>query len=108
MTNSIWKIAGLECKPTVDGLTDYVVAAHWTLTAVDGEFTGSVYGSASFKVDPANPEYIPFENLTEEKVIEWTKEALGEEEVIANEENVIKQIESQKNPSVVNRALPWS
>jgi len=107
VTNT-WAIQTLDCKPDVNGLTDYVVTSHWTLTATDGTYTGSVYGTASFEVDPAKPDYIPFDELTEEEVIQWTQAALGTEQVAAYEFNVLKQIENQINPPIISPALPWA
>ena len=38
-----WKISSLN-RNTADG---FVTTAHWTCSDVDGEFSGSVYGSVS-------------------------------------------------------------
>ena len=89
-----WKINSLDCKPDVSGLIDYVVTSHWTLSATDGTYTGSVYGTASFEVDPDKTDFVPFDELTEEQIILWTQAALGEEQVTAYETNVLNQIEN--------------
>jgi hypothetical protein len=104
---STWNIVALNCKPDVNGMLDYVVTSHWTLTASDGTYTGSVYGTASFEVDPERTDYKPYDQLTLEEVIAWTKASLGEEQVASLEFNVLSQIEAQINPSIVSPALPW-
>ena len=38
VTNT-WNIVALNCKPDVNGMLDYVVTSHWTLTATDGTYT---------------------------------------------------------------------
>jgi hypothetical protein len=106
ITNT-WNIVALNCKPDVNGMLDYVVTSHWTLTATDGTYTGSVYGTASFEVDPERADYKPYDQLTLEEVIDWTKASLGEEQVASLEFNVLSQIEAQINPSIVSPALPW-
>jgi len=106
VTNT-WNIVALNCKPDVNGMLDYVVTSHWTLTASDGTYTGSVYGTASFEVDPERTDYKPYDQLTLEEVIAWTKASLGEEQVASLEFNVLSQIEAQINPSIVSPALPW-
>ena len=63
ITNT-WNIVAINCKPGVNGMLDYVVVAHWTLSGTDGTYTGSVYGTASFEVDPDKPNYTPYEDLT--------------------------------------------
>lgn len=107
ITNT-WAIVSMDCKPDVNGLIDYVVTSHWTLTGTDGIYTGSVYGTASFEVDPNKPDYIPFDELTEELVIEWTQAALGAEQVATYEANVATQIENQINPPIIRPELPWN
>lgn len=106
ITNT-WNIVAMNCKPDVNGMLDYVVTSHWTLTATDGTYTGSVYGTASFEVDPERTDYKPYDQLTLEEVIDWTKASLGEEQVASLEFNVLSQIEAQINPSIVTPPLPW-
>ena len=107
ITNT-WNIVALNCKPDVNGMLDYVVTSHWTLTATDGTYTGSVYGTASFEVDPAKSNYVPYADLTLDKVIAWTQDALGEEQVASYEASVASQIEAQINPTIVTPPLPWT
>jgi len=106
ITNT-WNIVAMDCKPDVNGMLDYVVTSHWTLTATDGTYIGSVYGTASFEVDPDKPNYTPYADLTLDEVIAWTQASLGEEQVASLESNVLSQIEAQINPSIVSPALPW-
>ena len=107
ITNT-WNIVAMNCKPDVNGMLDYVVTAHWTLSATDGTYTGSVYGTASFEVDPDKPNYVPYEDLTLDEVVAWTQAALGEEQVISYEKSVADQIEAQINPTIVTPPLPWT
>ena len=97
----------MNCKPDVNGMLDYVVTAHWTLSATDGTYTGSVYGTASFEVDPDKSDYTPYADLTLEQVIVWAKASLGAEQVSSYEANVASQIEAQINPTIVTPSLPW-
>ena len=108
MTTPVWTITTLDCKPNVDGLVDYVVTAHWDCTATDGTYSGRVYNTTSFEVDPNKPNYVPYADLTEAQVVEWVQASLGAETVAATEENVLQQIETQKNPPLVSPALPWA
>lgn len=107
MTTPIWTITTLDCKPDVEGKTDYVVTAHWDCTATDGAYSGRVYSTTSFEVDPSKPDYIPYADLTEAEVIQWVQASLGAETVVATEANVLQQIENQKNPPIVTPKLPW-
>lgn len=104
-----WKISSLDCIPDVDGKTNYVVTSHWTCSGTDGsDHFGSVYSTVSFTVDPNKPNYKPFDSLTEEEVIEWTKSSLGEEQVNAVYSSIDTQIENQVNPPIITPPLPWA
>jgi hypothetical protein len=46
-----WTIQAMDCVPQEDGHTDVVVTAHWNVSATDGTYTASVYGTQSFTYD---------------------------------------------------------
>ena len=102
-----WNIVSMECYPEKDGETDVVFVCHYTLTGVDDEYTGSVYGSVGVKLDDGAP-FVPYANLTLDQVVGWVKDALGEEQVALMEANVTQQIADAKDPKVVTPPLPWA
>lgn len=102
----IWKIEKLTCKSSFDGKTNVVNTIHWRLHGVDGEYATSVYGDKEINYEAGNP-FTDYNNLTEEIVIKWLKDALGEEQAANYETNVNDQLESLKNPIVVNLPLPF-
>ena len=106
VTNT-WGIEQMDCYPEVDGETDVVFTVHWTLTGSDGTYTGYVYGSQAVAVDP-EASFTPYADLTQEQVIGWVKNAMGEEQVTVYEQNVAEQINNQIAPPVVTPPLPWS
>lgn len=106
-TEYSWKIAQLDAYPEQDGLENVVFQCHWRLVGVDGDHTGSVYGTVGLTLDP-EADFTPFADLTEAMVIGWVQDALGEEAVAAYEANVAQQIADAMNPPVVTPALPWS
>lgn len=107
MITNTWNIVSLDCNPDVKGMLDYVVTAHWTFSATDGTYTGSVYGTTSFEVNPDKPNYTPYEDLTLDEVIAWTQTSLGAEQVASYEKAVANQIEDQINPTIITPPLPW-
>ncbi len=50
-----------------------VTVIHWSATEQDGEHSARAYGSASLERNEDSATFIPFEDLTEEKVIEWVE-----------------------------------
>jgi hypothetical protein len=70
-----WTIAQLE-RNTSDG---GVVVAHWRATATDGDYSASSYGTAGFTPDPASPDFVPFDDLTEADVLVWVYESVDKD-----------------------------
>jgi hypothetical protein len=92
-----WNIVQMDRK-TSDG---FVVTVHYTVTAVDGEFTASTYGTVGYTQEEGN--FTPYESLTKEQVVGWVQNSLGKDTV---EASLADQINAQKNP-VQDSGLPW-
>ena len=101
MTDYTWTVAQLERNLPDNG----VVVAHWRVSAVDGEYSASAYGTAGFTPDPTDPAFIPYADLTEADVLGWVwaSEEVDKDQL---ESNLASQIANQKNPPVVD-GLPW-
>ena len=104
----VWSITELNCIPALGSITNYVVQAHWLCTGTDGTYTGSFNGPAVFSVDPNQPGYVPYQDLTEAEVIVWVQEALGFDTVQLVYRIIDQQIQGQVSPAVVTPPLPWS
>lgn len=96
---STWNIVSLE-RETSDG---FVFTAHYTIDANDGTYSAGAYGSIGFE-RPEN--LIPYMDLQKEQVIDWVKEALGEDKVAEIEAALAAQIEEQRSPSKAT-GVPW-
>jgi len=92
-----WNIAQMDRK-TSDG---FVVTVHYTVSAVDGDFTASTYGTVGYTQEETN--FTPYNSLTKEQVIGWVQNSLGKDTV---EASLADQINAQKNP-VQESGLPW-
>ena len=106
ITNT-WGVVQLDAYPELDGETDVVFTVHWQLSATDGTYNGSVYGSVGVTLDEG-AAFTPYADLTEAQVVGWVQDALGEEQVASYEANVAQQISDQVDPPVVKPPLPWS
>ena len=99
-TTYTWKIAQLE-RETADG---YVFTAHYTVDAEDGTYRAGAYGSIG--LERPEDELIPFADLTEELVVGWVKDKLGEEQVENIEAALQAQLNEQAAPTKA-AGLPW-
>jgi len=100
-----WNIATLE-RHLDDGA---VYTAHWTLGAerINGQDTYSTgaYGSLGFSA-PDPTDFIPYDELTPEVVINWVQTALGADKVTEMEAALSTQLDLQENPDDAS-GLPW-
>lgn len=103
MTTITWKIDALDCKPQDEELTDIVVTAHWRCTGTQEEYSGSVYGTASFPSPDSS--FTPYADLTLNQVLGWVW-ANGVDKD-ATEAAVQSHINNQINPPIVNLPVPW-
>ena len=95
-----WTIAQMEHNVADGG----VIVAHWRVSAEDGDYTASAYGSAGFTPDPTAPDFVPYADLTEADVLAWVYASVDKDEM---EANLAQQIEDQKAPKTES-GLPWA
>jgi hypothetical protein len=96
--NITWSI------PVTDYLTadKFITTAHWTATAVDGEYSASIYSTCSFAF--ANPS-IPYDSVTEQEVLTWCWGNGVDKD--ATEAALAQNIELQKHPMQA-AGVPWA
>jgi myo-inositol-hexaphosphate 3-phosphohydrolase len=92
-----WNVVQMD-RLTSDG---FVVTVHYTVNAVDGDYTASTYGTVGYTQGEGS--YVPYADLTEAEVVGWVQESLGKDTV---EASLAAQIEAQKNP-VQEAGVPW-
>ena len=106
-----WNCKTVDVHPIEDNETDVVYNVHWIVTGVSDELDpeGNAYQSTSIGTQtvPLDPEseFIPFEDLTNEIVVGWTKEAMGEEQVTSIETGIQQAIDLEINPTSVTMTI---
>ena len=102
-----WSIVQLDYAVSLDGEADVVNNSNWQ--CIDADDKGNqarVYGSVGIPtVDLSN--FTPYTDITEEQALQWTKDALGAEEVASIEANVTSQLQVIKNPTE-GSGTPWT
>jgi hypothetical protein len=108
MTTYTWAVTALYTE-TIAIEQDYVVMANYEVVGVDGEYTASFSNIARFSTESVS-EFIPYADLTNEIVVGWIQEELGEDGVANLEACIQGQIDSLINPPVSPQItpLPWS
>ena len=95
--NITWTITQCD-RLTADG---FITTAHWTASAVDGDFTASVYATCSFAEGVAAT---PYADVTEAQVLGWCW-ANGVDKD-ATEAALAQSITDQKAPKMTT-GVPW-
>jgi hypothetical protein len=93
-----WTISTLD-RNTSNG---FVTTAHWQATAVDGDYTASIYSTCSWADGTVNT---PYADLTQDTVLGWVW-ANGVDKA-QTEAALAANIALQKNP-VTASGTPWS
>ena len=96
MTTITWTISTLDREVS----NGFVTTAHWQATAVDGDYTASIYSTCGW---PEGTPTVPYESLTEATVLNWVWESVDKQ---ATEDALAANIALQKNP-VTAQGLPW-
>jgi hypothetical protein len=97
MTTTTWTISQLD-RRTSDG---FVTTAHWQATAVDGDYSASVYSTCSWSEGQPT---VPYASLTQDQVLGWCWQS-GVDKA-ATEAALAASIAAQKNP-VSAAGVPW-
>lgn len=105
MTNYEWKVRQIEVV-NQDSLEGVVVTVCFDFNANENGLVGFFQGDV--RVFPPNPAaFTKLDDLTENQVIGWVKDALGPDRVAAYEQRLQQQINSQKTPQPKVVPLPW-
>ena len=94
-----WTISTLERNTSDDG----VVVAHWRASDVDGDHSGSSYGTCGFTPDSTADGYTAYADITEAQAIGWVKADVDSDAI---EASIASQIAESKAPAVAT-GTPW-
>lgn len=101
-----WSIDKVLTSPSHNNLTNVVREVHWRCTGVDGEATHFSYGRVDYDIVDGD-NFTPYEELTEEQVIDWVKASLGTEYVQFTEDLVTRLVSEIVTPLKKETDLPW-
>jgi len=111
MTTYNWNCKTVDAYPQNGEYADLVYNVHWIVTGVSDELNpeGIAYSVTSIGTQTLDvsdvTDFIPFEDLTNEQVVTWTKGAMGEEQVASIEASIQSQINSLITPTTVTLTI---
>lgn len=80
-----------------------VVTVHYNVKAMWGKEYVRSYGTVSFSPDPDASDFVTFDQLTEETVLNWVKAKLDTAQI---EQALSQKLNKKLNPTIVS-GLPW-
>jgi hypothetical protein len=99
-----WNCKTVDVHPQEEGETDVVYNVHWIVTGTKEDYSATSIGTQVVPLDPETP-FIPFDELTNEVVVGWTKNAMGEEQVQSIEDGIASQIAELENPTSITMTI---
>ena len=99
-----WDCKTVDAYPLVGEDSDVVYNVHWIVTGVSDQLDpqGNPYQARSIGTQALSTDditdFIPFEDLTNEVVVGWTKGAMGEFDVTSVEDGIQNSIDLQITP----------
>ena len=111
MTTYDWNCKTVDVHPQEEGQENVVYNVHWRVTGTSDKLDSNLvpYSSNAIgtQIVTLNEDgtFIPFEDLTNEIVVGWTKEAMGKEQVDKIEASIANQIEDQMHPKSVTLTI---
>ena len=111
MTTYNWNCKTVDCYPEQDNEADVVYNVHWIVTGVSDQKDpqGDFYSATSIGTQTLDTSqitnFIPFDQLTNDEVVAWTKGAMGDEQVASIEASIQSQIDSLITPTSVTLTI---
>ena len=109
MTTYNWNCKTVDCYPEQDNEADVVYNVHWIVTGTSEDSEGKSYSATNIGTQTLDTSqittFIPFDQLTNDEVVAWTKGAMGDEQVASIEANIQGQIDSLITPTSVTLTI---
>ena len=111
MMNYNWNCKTVDAYVEQNEEADVVYNVHWRVTGTSDEVdsNGNPHSATSIGTQTLDTDDIvnfkPFDQVTNEDMVEWTKEAMGEEQVSQIEAGIASQIESSVRPKTITLTI---
>ena len=111
MTTFEWNCKTVDVYPTEGEYTDVVYNVHWRVTGVSDQLDpeGNAYTSTSIGTQVLDTstitDFIPFADLTNAEVVQWTKDTMGTEQVDQIEAGIESSINEEINPTSITMTI---
>lgn len=106
-----WNCKTVDCYPEQNNEADVVYNVHWIVTGASDQLDpeGNPYSATNIGTQVLDTSsitnFIPFDQLTNDEVVAWTKGAMGDTQVASIEASIQSQIDSLITPTSVTLTI---
>jgi len=99
MINYTWNCKTVDVYVSEGGNENVIYNVHWHLTGEDSETAvrGECIGTHLLDISDTE-NFISFENVTHEQIIQWVEASMGSEVIDRTKQNIADQISKQIEP----------
>lgn len=105
MINWNWECSTVDVYPQKEEHTDVVFKVYWTLIGTNENGINDKSDGIHELDTSSIIDFVPFENLTQEQVISWAHDEMGEDLITELKQRIIDKINEQVTPSYVNKTI---
>lgn len=107
MITRTWDIAQLQYFPQLDNHEKVIFVVNWILSASQDGKTAQIADVTNLTLNPGG-DFIPYDQLTKEKVLEWVQAEIGDFYIQQYYTEVDKKLQQMLQPQLVAEDLPWA
>jgi len=100
-----WTVQSMLIKPQEHGRQDVVSLVDWLASDTDG--VNEACRGGQTEIATTSGPFTTYDQLTEQQVLEWVWQQIGEDSKAAVEADLAAQILEMQNPSTAQLPLPW-
>jgi hypothetical protein len=111
MTTYDWNCRTVDCYPEQNNEADVVYNVHWIVTGTSDQtdpqgmpWVATNIGTQTLDTSQIT-DFIPFDQLTNDEIVAWTKGAMGDEQVASIEASIQSQIDNLITPKSVTLTI---
>jgi hypothetical protein len=111
MTTYNWNCRTVDCYPEQNNEADVVYNVHWIVTGTSDQTDpqGTPWAATNIGTQVLDTSqitnFIPFDQLTNDEIVAWTKGAMGDEGVAEVEKSIQDQIDNLITPKSVTLTI---
>ena len=106
MITKTWNITGLAVRPTLLGFNNVVSVVDWNFSVTAYDRTSTTFGAV--QLGEPGVDFIDASELTQEQIISWVKNSLGNDAVAKLDSRVTNEALNLSMPIVTELPLPWA